>query len=117
MLKTSLFILLTGSLSICFSQSNSPQHYFNAAREAYKAGDHKKFYDMIMEAHKLHPYHQGILYQSGIAAALNNKPAEAMDYLNRAVQINSSFDLNVADLKSLENSADFKKLKQLQTEW
>jgi sugar lactone lactonase YvrE len=87
-----------------------------SAREAYKAKDNKKFYEMILEAHKLHPYHQGILYQAGLAAALNDQPKEAISYLTRAIQINSQYDLQVADLNSLQNQPEFEKLKKLQIE-
>ena len=98
------------------SQSNNLQYFYSQAKEAYQAGDHPKFYEMIMQAHNLHPYHQGILYQAGLAAALTNKPDESIQYLNQAIQINAEFDLSVNDLKSLESRADFLKLKDLQKE-
>jgi DNA-binding beta-propeller fold protein YncE len=112
-------ILLLISLLVSFAlsaQTPTLQSYFAQAREAYKAGDYPKFYSMITEAHKLHPYHQGVLYQAGIASALTNKPEEAIRYLNQAVQIRSDFDLSVADLKSISETDAFKKLLALQTE-
>jgi sugar lactone lactonase YvrE len=109
------FILLTNTVC-CLAQSNSPQFYFNAAREAQQAGDNKKFYEMIMEAYKLRPFHQGILYQAGVAAALNNKTDESIGYLTEATRINADFDLNIPELKSLEGATQFKKLKQAQAE-
>lgn len=87
-----------------------------SAREAYKAKDNKKFYEMILEAHKIHPYHQGILYQAGLAAALNDQPKEAVSYLKKAIQINAQYDLQVADLSSLHNLPEFLDLKKLQSE-
>src|SRR5688572_21032221 len=108
-----VFILLAYS---AFAQTNSLQYYVNQAREAQKAGDHKKFYEMIVEAHKLHPYHQGILYQTGIAAALNGKTDESISFLKRAILIKADYDLSVPELKSLENEKEFGQLKTLQTE-
>jgi sugar lactone lactonase YvrE len=92
------------------------QKYYNEAREAYKAGDHVKFYTAIIEANKLHPYHQGILYNCGLAAALNNKSEEAISFLTRAIQIKADYDLNNPDLKSLEGNKEFQDLKLFQKE-
>jgi hypothetical protein len=105
-------------LSVCsaYAQTNSLQYYINQAREAQKTGDTRKFYEMILEAHKLHPYHQGILYQTGVAAALNGKTDESISFLKRAILIKADYDLTVPELKSLENDAEFEKLKSLQTE-
>jgi len=112
-------LLLTG-LVLCFlspkAQTNSLQYYFNEAKEAQKVGDNKKFYEMILEAHKLNPYHQAILYQAGIAAALNNKPEESITYLTKAVNIKADYDLNNADLKTLAGRKGFEDLKTLQAE-
>lgn len=102
--------------SLCYSQSNNLQYYTSQARDAYKAGNYQKFYEMIQKAHQLHPYHQGILYQAGIASALNNKPDEAIQYLSEAVRINADYNLNSDDLKSLTEREDFQKLKALQTD-
>lgn len=112
-------ILLLISLVTSFAasaQTPTLQSYFTQAREAYKAGDYPKFYSMITEAHKLHPYHQGVLYQAGVASALTGKPEEAIRYLNQAVQIRSDFDLSIADLKSISETEAFKKLLAVQTE-
>lgn len=97
-------------------QNNSLQYYVNQAREAQREGNSTKFYEMILEAHKIHPYHQGILYQCGIAAALNNKSAESIGFLTRAIQIKADYDLAIAALKGLEGSNEFEKLKKLQIE-
>ncbi|HEY0769079.1 MAG TPA: hypothetical protein VGD31_02005 [Sphingobacteriaceae bacterium] len=86
------------------------------AREAYKSKDYKKFYDDILAAHKLHPYHQGVLYQAGLAAALNDKPQEAITFLRKAIHINAQYDLTVADLASLQNMREFEELKTLQAD-
>lgn len=92
------------------------QSFAAKAREAYKAGDKPKFLEMMLAAHKLHPYHQGILFQLGIAAALNDKPEDAIGYLNKAIQIKADFNLNDPDLKSLQERDDFRKLRSLQVE-
>jgi sugar lactone lactonase YvrE len=115
MKKLLLFIALAMSLT-AFAQTGTLQSYFTEAREAHKARDYPKFYSAIKEAHKLHPYHQGILYQAGIASALTDKPEEALQHLNQAIQIKADFDLSNPDLKSLSERDDFKKLLALQTE-
>jgi hypothetical protein len=108
-----VFILLLSTWAGLGTAQNL-QEFYKAAQEAHKTGDIKKFYENITQAHKLHPYHQGILYQCGLAAALNNKPEEAIEYLNKAIQIKADFDLNSQDLRSLAEREDFKKLKALQ---
>lgn len=112
--------LLTGLLAIAIcaavAQPSELQAYLNKAREAYKAGDHPRFYELMMEAHKVHPYHQGVLYQAGLAAALNNKPEEAITWLTKAIQINAGYDLAHQDLASLNGREAFEKLKALQVE-
>jgi hypothetical protein len=92
------------------------QSYVTKAQEAQKAGDYPTFYSMIMEARKLHPYHQGLLYQAGIASALTNKPEEAIQYLTSAIQIKSNFDLTIPELNSISSSETFKKLLALQVD-
>jgi hypothetical protein len=92
------------------------QYYYTQAREAYKEGDHSKFYELIVKANELHPYHQGILYYRGIAATLTNRPDEAVKFLREAVLVNVMFDLSIDDLKSLASNKDFEALKILQKE-
>lgn len=105
------FVVLVGLLtSLSVSGQNGFQAKYNEARNAYKNTDYAAYYAAILEATKLHPYHQGVLYHCGIAAALNNKPERAIQYLRRAIQINASFDLSVADLNSLADRTDFAKL-------
>ena len=97
-------------------QSGELQKLYTQAIEAQRNGDNKRFYDLIMQAHKIHPYHQGILYQAGIAAALNNKNTEAIKYLKEAVLIRSDFVLEIPELNSLKGNKDFENLKALQRE-
>jgi sugar lactone lactonase YvrE len=112
-------LLLLGAMAISLcslrAQNNMLQDRLARAREAYKGGDHQRFYELILEAHKLHPYHQGILYQAGIAAALTNKPEEAVTWLEKAIQIKADYDLTHQDLASLAGRDDFAKLKTLQS--
>jgi DNA-binding beta-propeller fold protein YncE len=106
-------------LSLCFlatfaSAQSTLQQYQVAARDAYKSKDYKKFKEMILEAHKLHPFHQGILYQTGLAYALNDEPKESIKYLKQAIQIKADYDLATTDLQSLNELPDFEDLKKLQ---
>jgi DNA-binding beta-propeller fold protein YncE len=98
------------------AQTNNLQSLLNQAREAQRAGDNPKFYELILAAHKVHPYHQGILFNTARAAALNNKPEEAIAFLTKAIYIKADFDLKNPDLKSLEGRDDFEKLKSIQTQ-
>lgn len=114
-LKIILVVAMCVVVGAVYGQGNAQlQKFYNEARDAYKAGDHVKFYTAIMEASKLHPYHQGILYNCGLAAALNNKPEEAVSFLTRAIQIKADYDLSNPDLKSLENNKGFQDLKIFQ---
>jgi sugar lactone lactonase YvrE len=114
-IKFTLIILCCLIVGNASGQGNAQlQKYYNEARDAYKAGDHAKFYTSIIEANKLHPYHQGILYNCGLAAALNSKPEEAVSFLTRAVQIKADYDLNNPDLKSLAGNKAFEDLKIFQ---
>ena len=98
------------------AQQQNLQYYYSQAREAYKAGDHARFYDMIIKANELHPYHQGIMYYRGIAAALTNRPEESVQFLREAVLVNATFDLTLKDLQVLSGQQDFEALKNLQQE-
>lgn len=116
MKNISFLIALIIASCASMAQSNALQEYLGRAREAYAGGDHARFYELILEAHKLHPYHQSILYQAGLAAALNSKPEEAITYLTRAIQIKADYDLAHQDLASLSGRDDFAKLRELQSE-
>jgi sugar lactone lactonase YvrE len=93
------------------------QKAYSDAMTAYKAKNYSLFYDKIKEANKIHPYHQGVLYQLGIACALTNKKTEAIKYLTQAILINSEFRLEgLADFNSIKDSNEYKKLLALQKE-
>jgi len=110
-----IFLLLLANFHGIAQQQNL-QYYYSQAREAYKAGDHAKFHDMIIKASELHPYHQGIMYYRGIAAALTKHPEEAVQFLREAILVNATFDLALGDLSSLSGQQDFEALKNLQKE-
>lgn len=116
MKKFSLLILLVAGSIIFVNAQQNFQDYYKQARDAYKGGDHAKFYDLIVKANELHPYHQGVMYYRGVAAALTNLPEEAMRFLREAILINAKFDLSIEDLKSLSNQKDFEALQTLQKE-
>jgi hypothetical protein len=113
-MKSVLFILLllVGSFP-SKAQSSDLQQYYAQAIDARDKGDATKFYEYILKALDLHPYHQGILYQAGIAAALNDKKTEAINYLKEALLIQSDFVIDIPELKSLKSSPEFIKLNEI----
>jgi hypothetical protein len=110
-----IFLLLLANFH-GYAQQQNLQYYYSQAREAYKAGDPAKFHDMIIKASELHPYHQGIMYYRGIAAALTQHPEEAVQFLREAILVNATFDLALGDLSSLSGQQEFESLKILQKE-
>lgn len=110
-------LVLVFCISIqAYAQQPSLQYYYTQAGEAYQSGDYPRFYEMISEAGKIHPYHQGIMYQRGIAAARMNKPEEAIRFLREAILVNSQFNLLLPDLEPLSTLPDFQNLLRLQKE-
>ena len=112
-------ILISFLLFIVFSSTaQNLQQYYSDAMAAYKAKNFPQFYEKIKEANKLHPYHQGILYQLGIAATLTGKKSEAIQNLKKAILIDTDFKLEgIADFNSIKDSPEFKKIIALQKEW
>jgi len=99
-------ILLAACLFIAYaSHAQELQKYYSEAMAAYKAKDYPQFYEKIKEANKIHPYHQGVLYQLGIAATLTGKKSEAIQNLKKAILINTDFKLEgIADFNSIKDS-------------
>jgi len=115
MKKIILSLLVFASLS---ATAQELQKFYSEAMAAYRAKDYPKFYENIKEANKIHPYHQGVLYQLGIAATLIKHNKEAIENLKRAILIDASFRLDgIADFNSIKDMKEFKGLLTLQKEW
>jgi tetratricopeptide (TPR) repeat protein len=98
-----------------FCAGQQLQQLYSEATSAYKAKDYKLFYSKIKEANGLHPYHQGIQYQVGLAAALNGNPQEAITFLKKAILTNANFVVDGNQyLKSISETKEFKSLLELQ---
>lgn len=111
------YLLLFLWLSLTFSgmgQTPTYQTHLEKAREYYDKKEFKKFYESLVEAHRLHPFHQGILYQLGVAEALTGRPDESVGHLTKAIYINADYDLEIPELESLEDRDDYVKLLALQ---
>lgn len=101
------------ALTAAHAQSGDLQQFYTQAMEAHSQGNAAKFYEYILKAHDIHPYHQGILYQAGIAAALNNKKTEAINFLKEALLIQSDFVIDIPELSSLKDTKEFAELKEI----
>lgn len=116
--KTQLIFYLLFVAVTSWSQNKDLQYYYRQGQEAYKSKAYPKFYEMMSEAHKLHPYHQGILYQLGMAAALTGRKEEALLQLKRAILIDANFKLNgLADFNAIKDTPRFRSLLELQKEY
>jgi tetratricopeptide (TPR) repeat protein len=94
------------------------QSAYQQAEEAYKLKDFLTFHSKMKEANRLHPFHQGVWYRLGIAAALNHKPEEAFAALRKAILINADYKLEgVDDLQSLKGDPRWASLIELQKKW
>lgn len=112
MAKISAIILLIVCLPALKSFCQDARYFYAEAKKAQEAKDYGQFYALIIKAHELHPYHQGILWNAGLAVALNNKPDQAIDFLIRALNIDATFDLNNPDLAILKTFPEFRKLQE-----
>jgi hypothetical protein len=106
-----LFVLCS---SVSFAQTDSLQFYYDKSKEAQAAHDTIGFYTMILRAHKIHPYHPTILYQSGVASAMNKKNDEAFAFLRKAINLNTKFDLSRDEFNSIRSLPEFQTLLTLQ---
>jgi hypothetical protein len=108
-------VLLTLVFTGARAQEKGVAFYYAQALQAYKAKSYPRFYAMIREAYALHPYHQGILYQLGVAAALTGHTTEAIENLKKAILIDNTFQLaGVADFNSISKMPAFQALLNLQ---
>ncbi|MBS1490708.1 MAG: hypothetical protein JSS93_09280 [Bacteroidetes bacterium] len=115
MKKIGWLVLLISTITLCRAQEL--QQLYSDAMIAYRNKNYTGFYTHIKQANILNPYHEGILYQLGIAAALTGKKEEAIHSLRQAILINADFRLEgIADFKLIKESKEFNSLIALQKE-
>ncbi len=112
MIRIFLFLILIGPVAI--GQSPEVGRHVAEARQAAANKDYAAAYDHLVKAHAYHPYHQGILYQLGVMAALTGKPDESIPYLRKALYINAGYKLDIPEFASISDRSDFQQLLQLQ---
>ena len=107
-------IILTGVFFLIayFVIAQDYQHFFNEAKKALGEKRYQEFYTLIKKAHELHPYHQTILWYTGVAAALNDKQDEAISYLTKAININAGYNLDDPNLNAIRQHPGFQQLIQ-----
>ena len=112
---TKFACLLVCIAHLAVAQTKDVNFYWTESKRFSTEKDYPQALAMMMEANKLHPYHQGVLYQLGVLSALNNKPEESIKNLSKAIRINSGYKLaDNADLASLKDRSDFRDLLELQ---
>jgi len=114
-MKLSLFYLFLSICFCCLGQVPTFQFHLQTANEYYQKKDYPNFYESLKLANQLHPYHQGILYQLGVAEALTDRPEESISHLTKAIYINADYDLTIPELESLEDRVDYDRLLELQS--
>ncbi len=115
-MKYLLLILATFFINHSVFSQNDFASVYAKAREDYKNKEYKNFYTDAMNALRLRPTHQGVLYYAGIASALNSKPDDAVSFLKKSILTDSRYDLTNPDLVSLKDRTDFKNVVKLQKE-
>lgn len=98
------------------AQPDSAYYYYRKAITAQEAKDTASFYHQIVKAHSFHPYHPTILYQAGVASALNRKYDEALHYLKKVTQLKANVDLERAEFNPLKTNSQYAEIKQTQAD-
>src|SRR5687768_18581541 len=95
MFQIKIIVLLSICCSLSFiGAAQTAQHFYSEAKKAEEAKQYDQFCSLIMKAYELHPYNQNILWNAGIAAVLNNKTEQAIDFFSRAINISATYNLD-----------------------
>jgi sugar lactone lactonase YvrE len=106
-----LFLLV---ISYSAKAQDSIQFYFSKAKEAQLKNDSAVFYEMIMKAVRLHPYHPNILYQSAVASSITGRHSDALAFLKRAIKVKANVGLDNKSFAAIKDRKEFEDLKSLQ---
>src|SRR6185295_18436994 len=93
-MKYSIAFLIVMKAGILFGQPPDLKKYFDGAQASLKEKDYESVYGYMVEAEKLHPYHQGVLYLKAKAASLTDRKEDAIESLKKAIAINASYPLS-----------------------
>jgi len=112
--KSLAIFIFAATLLAATVKGQTVNDYYQSAKEAYDKKDYKGYYENLSRANELHPYQQVILYHLARASALTGRNEQAISCLRKATFMDNSFDLQHADLKSLDGSEGFQRIVELQ---
>lgn len=112
MAKLTLILLFAASAT--FAQNPEVNRYLAEARKAIGAKDYPAAYEALHKAQLFHPYHQAILYNLGVMAAMTGRPEESIENLRKALYVNAGYKLGIEELSSVRDRPDFAQLLDIQ---
>lgn len=109
------FISLFLFFSVSSTVAQNYREYFAMAEKAYQIGKFTLFQQYLVEANKLRPNHQTIMYELAKAFALNDQLDSSCYYLESVIAIDAiHYDISDADLSKLKGTPYFERIVKKQ---